>query len=160
MLSCGQCSRMRMEITRAISLIWNGPIAEGANVNFLPAHYGTVEVTLVTDQRVFFSLLDEICKESVHMSPGINFYGQRVSLLDAFMQHRLFGVSVAENDSMFRKDSMMDALFMVEGFYDIPCFCITAKQSPDTVELLWAADRARGFGIEELVMDQLRLKPI
>jgi hypothetical protein len=132
--------------------------ADNTNAS-LPSYYGNMQVALVTDQRVFFSLLDEICKESVRTRDGINFYQLRVSILDAFMQQRLFGVSIEETEEMYQRDAMMDGLFMVEGFYDIPCFCITAKQVPDTVEMMWVADRAGGKYIEELIIDTLRLQP-
>ena len=155
MIGCSHCSHMQIRFTA------NG-VEYGMQENVhasLPIHYGNLEVALITDQRVFFNLLDEMCKESVEKSDAMNFYHNRVAVLDAFMQRRLFGLSITETDEMFNQNSMSDMLFMVEGFYDVPCFCMTAKQEPDKVDMIWVANRARGKGMKQFMMDELRLKP-
>jgi hypothetical protein len=137
------------------------PHQHGESMNEpLPEHYGELEVAVITDKRVFFCLLDEMCKESETNIHGVNrvFYHTRVSMLDAFMQGRLFGMSVSETDTMFQRSSMQDDLFMLEGFYHIPCFCITARHATDTAEMMWTAPRARNKGLEMFFKDILGVK--
>jgi hypothetical protein len=78
----------------------------------LPSHYGPCMVTEVVNDDHLLMIIDELGDElrsniektlstdNKHSFPS-GFYHNRISIIDAYKQRRLFGLTVVENDEMY-----------------------------------------------------------
>jgi GNAT superfamily N-acetyltransferase len=118
----------------------------------------------------FFSLLDELKKAHDKTPQGLDaaFNQSKTLMLEAWYQHRLFGLYMSETDSLFNNCRGHDAYIMTRtgsatAKYIFPLFCIVdatgAARVPrqdvpehddkddGCIKSLWVAERARGVGL-------------
>jgi len=112
--------------------------------------WGKLVVAKITDASHLVVLMDELYREYVDNACCFGFYNNRGSLCDAFKGGRLYGVDVAETDSMFKRDAQRDRIWMYSDdgqphWHQLPAFCII--NDAKSIEFLWVANRARRLGI-------------
>jgi len=126
----------------------------------------------------FFKLLNEL-QEAHDKNPqglGGGFIHSKTRLLEAWHQHRLFGLCMSETDSLFNNCREHDAYIMTRTVsagakFIFPLFCIVDATGAERVcrqdvperddkddgciECLWVAERARGVGLGQRMVAEM-----
>ena len=113
-----------------------------ANIPNIPSDWGSIKLEKITESSDFWALFDELVDDKS------GFFHNRSSILDAYKNGMLYGLSIVETDSMYKRGAGNDSLFCKNSLYMLPCFCI--KKEPDCCDMLWVHTRARrlDFGSE------------
>ena len=146
----------------------------------LKKHYGNTQVLKVDDADVLLLLLDELGDETRNeinrlskmgfpldwAETGPFFYCNRRWIVDAFKKNHLYTIRIKENDAM-HKDELCreDPIFMKEHRlwpfghkhmncgpdFPLPCFAIVDDSG--ICDMLWVAQRARGNGLGQKLVE-------
>jgi len=123
----------------------------------------------------FFCLLDELqnAHDKTPTGAGGGFIYSRQCILDAWHEHRLFGLYMSETESIRKFCSEGDRFFMTSTIFDkakyiFPVFCIVDQAgAPDPLtpprdhdghrcmECLWVGERARGVGLGQRMVAEM-----
>ena len=137
----------------------------------LPAHYGFTELFEISPKKfggpaIFFMIMDELEAESKE-TPGKGFFNNRISLLTAYGEGRMFGLMVGLTAAMDRLNSEHDTIFMhLDGWNGcvLPCFIVFDEVDPISTpwlpgcDYLWTAQRARKRGLANCMLCQVGVR--
>jgi hypothetical protein len=139
----------------------------------LPKHYKT-ELILISPTSVDFPmgpevlcmLLDEMHKAH-ELDADENFVNQRVSIVHAYGEGRLYGLRVRWTERMYEKKSFEDPIFMenmCNMVGNLPCFAVIDKpyedEIPSKCQYLWTAPRARLLGLASYMLNELDVRSV
>jgi hypothetical protein len=110
--------------------------------------YGEIKLTQIECDD-FWCLFDELC-DDCH-----GFLHNRRSLLEAYKEGNLYGLSVVETDHMYERGARMDEVFCKNSWYLLPCFCVKEK---NTAILIWTHRRARNRGFAKKMVELLDIQ--
>ena len=120
---------------------------------------GCIEIFECNDlngSEYLVSILDELRLEHAGNSGGEGLFNNRKDIIQAWHEHRLFGLRVYNSDPFYeanKKRGGDDAQFLVSrvGSFVLPVFCAVDKPClhilDTTIEYLWVAERVRGIGV-------------
>ena len=110
--------------------------------------WGEIRLTQIDDYD-FWRLFDEMVDDNS------GFFHNRSTLLEAYKNDNLYGLSVGETDEMFQRRARMDTLFCRNSWYLLPCFCV---KEDDTAIIIWTHTRARRNGFAKKLVELLHIK--
>ena len=104
--------------------------------------------------------LDRRSGQANHNQRG--FYCNRESLLEAYCQKRIYGITVTESAEMFAKRAERDEIFVrCDGQpnpdYLLPCFCEVDEEDSSVVVRIWTSPRARRRGLATAMLKALNI---
>ncbi len=91
------------------------------------------------------------------MEDKSGFIDNRITILQAFKDGNLFGLSVKETQSMFDRSAMKDSIFCEDSNYRLPCLCVLTDDSDG---ILWVHSRARRLGLGRKLVELLNIREI
>lgn len=113
--------------------------------------WGEICLTKI-DSGDFWRIIDELIDDNS------GFIHNKETILDGFKDNRLYGLRVNETDSMYKNDVFLDKIFCKNSWYLLPCFCMMAKDSDVTVDIMWVHSRARGKGFGREMVKLLNIQ--
>jgi len=101
----------------------------------------------------FWCLYDEL------LDDNSGFFYNRSTILEAYRDKNLYGLTVLKTDEMYERGSRMDKIFcnneFNNSFYLLPCFCI--KENNKAV-IIWTHTRARNMGFAKKLVELLNIE--
>ena len=111
--------------------------------------WGEITLNQITISDEFWCLFDELCGDNS------GFCHNRSSILQAYKDGNLYGLTVNETDKMFERRARRDSIFCDNSWYLLPCFCI--KENTDAI-IIWTHTRARKMGFARKLVDLLHIE--
>lgn len=100
------------------------------------------------DQYDFWRLIDEL------LDDDSGFYNNRTTILEAYKNGNLYGLSVSETYKMYERQARRDEIFCCSSWYLLPCFCV--KDSNKAI-IIWTHTRARKKGFARKLVELLHI---
>ena len=100
----------------------------------------------------FWNLFDELCDDNSR------FLFNRATILEAYKNGNLYGLTVDETDDMHKRNAGADLIFcqsMFRNLYLLPCFCV--KEDNKAI-IIWTHTRARNMGFATKLIKLLGIK--
>ena len=116
--------------------------------------WGDICLTKITNEN-FWCLMDELIDDKS------GFLCNRSTILDAYTNGNLYGLRVAETESMRIRSACDDSVFCTDIFkgektwYLLPCFCIRENS---TAVIIWTHTRARRMGFAKELVKLLHIE--
>ena len=114
--------------------------------------YGTTELHQIESVENFWALFDEIINDNS------GFQYNRSTLLEAFKNGNLWGLTIEETDSMFKRHAWEDPIFIKNNItntlYLIPCLCVLNNEG-NKILIIWTHSRARRCGYAKTLVEYL-----
>lgn len=108
------------------------------------------EIKLIQiDSDDFWRLLDELYDDNS------GFCNNRSTILEAYKNGNLYGLSVIESDKMYERGARMDNIFCDDSWYLLPCFCV--KENNNAI-IIWTHTRARKMGFAKKLVELLNIE--
>jgi hypothetical protein len=130
----------------------------------IPKHYNTIATEIsprgvdFNGAKGFCTLIDELQAE-VTEHPGTGFFHDRAALLQAYGEHRLYGLYVEYDDVMDMHMVCEDPIFAKwnhdQQHMILPCFLVLKEKwdgCGSVCEFIWTAKRARNKGLANLLL--------
>jgi GNAT superfamily N-acetyltransferase len=118
---------------------------------------GKVDAIKVKESEHYHLLYDELEAE-YDRETRTGFHNNRNWILEAFVERRLYTLTMRETPSMFAYQGVHPLFLHKSGGWRLPCLCVVAKGRWDTVEILWVAKRARCQGFGSALIAQLEVR--
>ena len=96
----------------------------------------------------FWRLIDEL------LDDDSRFYNNRTTILEAYKNGNLYGLSVSETYKMYERQARRDEIFCCSSWYLLPCFCV--KDSNKAI-IIWTHTRARKKGFARKLVELLHI---
>ena len=110
--------------------------------------WGEIEVIQI-DSNDFWYLFDELYDDNS------GFCNNRSTILEAYKNGNLYGLSVNETDKMYERKARIDNIFCENSNYLLPCFCV--KENNKAI-IIWTHTRARKMGFAKKLVELLRIE--
>ena len=108
------------------------------------------EIKLIQiDCDEFWYIIDELCDDNS------GFLCNKSTIVEAYKNGNLYGLSVNETDKMYERGAKMDNIFCKYSFYLLPCFCI--KENTKAI-IIWTHTRARKMGFAKKLVELLNIE--
>ena len=108
--------------------------------------WGTIKLEQIVSGNDFWFLFFELCNDNS------GFFHNKSTIVEAFKDGNLYGLTVCESQSMYDRGARMDSVFCNESFYLLPCICIKKDQ---TAIITWTHTRARNKGFARKLVELL-----
>jgi len=115
----------------------------------LPSDYGELRVKLIRNGEDFWHVIDALCDDKS------GFMNNRDVIADAFINRRLYGMTVAETEEMFERRAWKDDIFCPGSWYLLPSLCIVTG---NIANIIWTHSRAQRNGIAKMFIDRLGIQ--
>jgi len=116
--------------------------------------YGTTELHQIESVENFWALYDELIDDDS------GFQYNRATLLEAFKNGNLWGLTIKETDSMFKRHAAEDPIFVKNNIahtlYLLPCLCVLNSEG-DKILIIWTHSRARRHGYAKILVEYLSI---
>jgi hypothetical protein len=117
----------------------------------------------IDSAAVFCALLDELREEWTPDRDG--FYGNRVKLLRAYNEHRMYGLRVPWSEELLANGGLDSPMLLgkLGGCCHrmLPCFLVLETESdggPSVCTYLWTGQRARKMGLAKELLEFLDVR--
>jgi GNAT superfamily N-acetyltransferase len=115
--------------------------------------WGPITLVRIESGDDFWSIMDELKNDKS------GFLCNRDIIVGAYRDRTLFGLRVAETESMSKRNANLDNMFakQKDGFpsvYLLPCFCISEC---NRAIILWVHARARLRGFGKKLVEELKI---
>ena len=134
-------------------------------VKISPANEADHE-TCYLGPEILCMLLDEL-RIAFEGDKDETFVNQRVSIVRAYDEGRLYGLRVKWNEDMHETNSFEDPIFMKNHenmVGNLPCFVVIDKpydyDTPSRCHYLWTAPRARNNGLATYMLNEVDVRSV
>jgi hypothetical protein len=114
--------------------------------------YGSTELHQIESVENFWALYDEIINDNS------GFQYNRATLLEAFKNGNLWGLTIEETDSMDKRHATEDPIFVKHNIantlYLLPCLCVLNNEGTKIL-IIWTHSRARRHGYAKKLVEYL-----
>lgn len=114
--------------------------------------YGNTELHQIESVENFWALYDELVDDNS------GFINNRTTLLEAFKNGNLWGLTIEETDSMFKRHAWEDPIFVKNNItntlYLLPCLCLLNNEG-NKILIIWTHSRARRHGYAKKLVEYL-----
>jgi GNAT superfamily N-acetyltransferase len=114
--------------------------------------YGNTELHQIESVENFWALYDELIDDDS------GFQYNRATLLEAFKNGNLWGLTIKETDSMFKRGAAEDIIFIkpcvAHQLYLLPCLCVLNNEG-NKILIIWTHSRARRHGYAKTLIEYL-----
>jgi hypothetical protein len=111
--------------------------------------YGEIGLKQIVNGRDFWCLMDELYNDKSCFTHNKN------TILEAYKDGNLFGLTVNETDKMYKRGAATDDIFCLNSFYLLPIFCV--KEDNKAI-IIWTHTRARKNGFAKKLVHLLNIK--
>ena len=116
--------------------------------------------------EILCMLLDEL-RNAHEQDRDEMFVNERVSIVRAYDEGRLYGLRVKWNEDMQEHDSFQDPIFMKNSdnmVGNLPCFVVIDKpydyDTPSKCHYIWTAPRARNLGLATYMLNETDVRAV
>jgi hypothetical protein len=114
----------------------------------------------IDSAAVFCALLDELREEQIADPARAGFFGNRVKLMRAYDEHRMYGLRVPWSEELFKNGDLDNPILLGKlggcGHRMMPCFLVLEAESdggPSICTYLWTGKRARMNGLAKELLE-------
>lgn len=119
------------------------------NIQSKMKDWGEIILTPIDSTSDFWCLIDELYDDNSE------FIHNRCTILKAYKEGNLYGLSVSVNNKMYDSHARMDKIFCTDSWYLLPCFCV--ENNYEAI-MIWTHTRARKMGFAKKLVELLQIK--
>ena len=120
----------------------------GKKCNVKMDDWGEIKLKQI-DSNDFWCLMEELCDNKS------GFVCNRSTILDAYKNGNLYGLTVNETNKMYKRCAYEDNIFCSNSRYLLPCFC--TKENNKAI-IIWTHTRARKNEFAKKLVELLQIE--